>query len=241
VISLNGKRFLGLSGSFLSAGLLAVTFMALPAKASASVLNYQPSDPTMGDLDHHYIYSWRINGINTQIPAGQTVVSASLTFKQIANWNNDPNDLFVHLFDTAKSAGLTTQQEEPSWQSSDTPDDELVGPNYSINYPSPNTPSTLFANGTSNIKLFAQSFTTTPVDWTYNFTGAQVLTLNNYIANGGDIAFGLDPDCHFFNDGVTFSMTTGPLSTVPEPASLSLMGLGLAGWYHRRRKQAVNA
>ena len=79
-----------------------------------------------------------LNGINTQIPVGQTVVSASLSFNKISNWNNDPNDLFVHLFDTAKNAGLTTQQEEPNSQTSDTPDDELVGPNYSISYPSPN-------------------------------------------------------------------------------------------------------
>jgi hypothetical protein len=241
VISRNGKNHLGVSGSFLGAGLLAMTFMALPATASAAILTYQPSDPVMGDLDHHYIYSWRINGINTQIPAGQTIVSAALSFKQISNWNSDPNDLFVHLFDTAKNAGLTTQQEEPLSQTTDTPADELVGPTYTVSYPSANTPSTLFANNTANTFLFAQSFTTTPTDWTYNFTGAQVLALKNYIANGGDIALGLDPDCHFFNQGVTLTLTTGPLSTVPEPASLTLMGLGLAAWYRRRKTQAPTA
>ena len=89
----------------------------------------------------------------------------------------------------------------------------------------------------------SHSFSTTAEDYTYNFTAAQILNLNSYIGNGGDIAIALDPDCHFFNDGVFLVLTTGGGTTtqaaVPEPASLTLMGLGLAGMYAWRRKQAA--
>jgi len=34
--------------------------------------------------------------------------------------------------------------------------------------------------------------------------------LSAYFLNGSDIAFGFDPDCHFWNDGIAFSFTTTP-------------------------------
>jgi hypothetical protein len=58
--------------------------------------------------------------------------------------------------------------------------------------------------------------------------------------NDANIAFGLDPDCHFWNNGITFTLTTTPTS-VPEPTTLALLGTGLAGFYlRRRRNKAAN-
>jgi PEP-CTERM motif len=100
----------------------------------------------------------------------------------------------------------------------------------------------LFANGDANILLASPTnFSTSPTNYTWNFTNAQVMTLRNFIASGGDVAIGLDPDCHFFLSGITLNLTTGPVPAVPEPASLTLMGLGLAGWYRRRRALAARA
>jgi hypothetical protein len=77
----------------------------------------------------------------------------------------------------------------------------------------------------------------TAADYKYNFTAAQIVNLNNYIVNGGDIALALDPDGHFLNDGVYLVLTTAKIASMPEPATLTLMGLGLVGLYIRRRRQ----
>ena len=70
----------------------------------------------------------------------------------------------------------------------------------------------------------------TPVTFTYYFTAAQLVALQAYIANGHDIAFGLDPDCHFFNNGVTFTMS------VPEGGTTAvLLGVAALGIVATRR------
>ena len=46
------------------------------------------------------------------------------------------------------------------------------------------------------------------------------------IRNGGDFAFGFDPDCHYFNNGITLTITAIPAST-PESPSIMLLGSGL--------------
>jgi len=86
------------------------------------------------------------------------------------------------------------------------------------------------------------AFSTTAVTWTLTITDTGVLAaLANYINQGGDIALGLDSDCHFSDTSIQFQIfgnqpTGGGAATVPEPATLMLVGSGIAAAYRRRRK-----
>ena len=211
--------------------------LALPAVASADVVTFQApatgatsSSPNQFNLDHHDAYTWRIGGVDL---TGKTITSATLSFKNISNWDSNANMLFIHLLDTAKNAGVASFQDAPANQVPVTDiNDDFAGTRY-LNNPLVNA-------GTANTFLAQHSFTTTATNFVYTFTADQLQILSAYFMNGGDIAFGFDPDCHFWNNGITFSFTTCPTPT-PEPATLALLGTGLAGLYYRRRRQQQKA
>jgi hypothetical protein len=219
--------------------LAAVVLIGLPTVASADTITFQA--PATGanqglggagqfDLDHHNAYAWRIGGVDL---TGKSITSATLTFKNIKNWDSNPNMLFIHLLDTAKAAGVSSFQDAPLNQTPVTDiNDDFAGTRY-LNNP-------LVAQGTANTFLTQQSFSTTGRDFVYTFTADQLKVLSAYFLNGSDIAFGFDPDCHFWNDGIAFTFTTTP-NTVPEPTTMLLLGSGLAGLYYRRKRQQQKA
>ena len=68
-----------------------------------------------------------------------------------------------------------------------------------------------------------------PQDITYNFSADDLTTLNDYVADGR-AGLGFDPDCHFYNSGVSLNLTV-----VPEPASLALLGIGALALIRHKR------
>jgi hypothetical protein len=204
--------------------------IACSAGAAVTTMSWQPSPADLNDLDHHQIYTWRIDNITVN-PA--MITSATISFNNIANWDTNANILHMHLLDSARYAGVASFVDDPT-NSAPVTDftDDFISTRFHSNS------HWLVANGTGDTFLKDKSFTHTPVDYTYTFTASQLAALQQYLTHGGDIALGFDPDCHYFNDGITFTLNFTP---VPEVANMIPIGLLVAtsiGLEIRRRRRA---
>lgn len=216
----------------------------------ADTFTWQPTPANLADLDHYMAITWRISGFN--VPTGHTITGAQLKITNIYNWSGgtSADRLFVNLLNTSNvitgaGSGLNTTS--------------VAGPYGTTSYvtfagDSFPTISDFFDSGNSLASSSASNKLTLEdaiipkdaaggpvgITYTHNFSAASLTALASYISSTSakDFAFGFDPDCHYFNSGVSFTLTTTP-AAVPEPGSIFLLGTMAAAVAHKLRKRSV--
>ena len=208
--------------------LLLVSFCLVGVgSANAGVLTFTPPDSfgDFGDLAHDWYYAWNIASPSL---SGVSATSATLIFRNIANYSDHPeNMLFVHLFDDPQTAGgIFVSQTDRAYYSTSEYQWYDGGPLINDDWAS-YTPLV----GTWSDPIGGPDGA---IDLAFTFNEEQLGYLNQYIASNGTFGFGIDPDCHFANDGVEFRVT----APVPEPTSIMLLGMGILGMFGLRKKIA---
>lgn len=196
-----------------------------PIDNSPNEGGYSPYD--LNDLDHGYYYVWSINNsasnaLATALSSGQKIVSATLTYHNIWDWTKENNDnLATYLLqDNLTNPPAGGKWISPNvWQKWDNSSPAVVPWS---------SQSALVGNWND-----PNGGSSTGFNLVYNF-GTGLLTNLNSWAKDGNFGFGIDPDCHYFNDKVEFTVVTAP---VPEPGLLFLVGTGLLGLGFIRRKK----
>jgi hypothetical protein len=237
--------------------------------ASAASLLYSTSTTNLTNMTHQQAYTWQLEG-GFNIGAN-TITSAVLTFNGFFNWTSatsDPaNILWLDLLDTSTHTGngtvasATDDTNTGTLTINDVLDGFRYGPtgtNVSVVAPLVGSASRVYLGSSTNaydlgvqgynsaggaLGTNTGAFGTTPTNWSLTITDSTVLSaLTAYIANGNNIAIGLDSDCHFGDTSIGFQIYGSPITTqatVPEPGTMLLVGSGLFAAYRRRRRKPI--
>ncbi len=183
-----------------------LSVVCLPAvSVMADTFVLEPTPKDLYDLDHYRYYTW---GIDTPWDSSQMAITATLKLKNIRNWNNKPNDLYIHLLDNAP-LGVTVGY-----------DGQGGGDQFA---------------GQGPLLVHYEDLTTTPQTLIYEFSFADLAALNLF-AEDGRFALGFDPDCHYYNCGIELTITTGEIPEPATMSLLALGGLPLLSRIRRRRR-----
>ncbi|MBN1806253.1 MAG: PEP-CTERM sorting domain-containing protein [Sedimentisphaerales bacterium] len=216
----------------LSVLFLAMVVFSTCVNANITYTPLQPAPADMYDLVHQNFYIWKVN---LSIPADQVLVKASLFIDNINNWQIENDILYISLLDKSEMNSAISSKHMTKATGSNVyvgTDNEAYG-NALNGY---GDVITIYEDKNEYQNIYHQ-WINPAEDFTYNFSASEIASLNSNVKNDSVFGIGFDPDCHFYNCGVKFRYET---DTVPEPATICLLGLGTLSLVRRKRQQKIN-
>jgi hypothetical protein len=196
--------------------------LAATTSANAGLTVFRPTPNDLSELPHAEYFTW---GINFTLPSNEKITGAVLTFTNIWDWVKESDDhLFIHLLDNPK-AGVTSYVDNQGGGDNFAKQGKLVSSWSDSAGGKPRNFNLVLDFGKLGLLDALNAYATTkPGKGKANF------------------GFGIDPDCHYYDNGVTFTITTEPTKPtipIPEPASALLIAAGCLV-ARLRRKQRSN-
>jgi hypothetical protein len=238
--------------------LLTALFATAAVAASANTVKVTPATIDLGDLDHYTPISWGFSLSGLDIGPGMVISQAVVRIKNIYNWNNNANKLFIDLIDNPTNGIKNyTNENAPRSETGALSDYFTQAPianqgSYKLKTGQEVTKITTYTDSTPGTYKWVDGKKVYGELFEYSFSTAQIGKLATYLgtAAGSDVSWkngskvytpqatvGLtfDADCHYYNTGVEFEVTT---KKVPDAAAtLGLLGLSLAGLVTLRRRR----
>jgi len=194
-----------------------VLVLAMVGMADAGIYEFQPSPADLYDLDHYNSYTW---GIDFTVPSGERIVEARLKFNNIYDWTVEEDDhLYIHLLDNPQS-GVWVHYDGQGGG------DQFSGQGVLVDdWSDP-------IGGSAGAADLTYVFSTLPGSQNgatlLDDLRAYAMTTETSKANFG---FGIDPDCHYYNCGITLTIETeavpcGQCEGKVTQLTLQYLGLG---------------